>query len=78
MAQALAHPYSLAWARCIAAWVYQFCRGCAGCARLWQQQGKRTAAHALLAPIYGWFTEGLDTAELQDAKALLNALGEEL
>ena len=38
-------------------------------ARLWQQQGKRTAAYALLAPIYGWFTEGFDTADLQDAKA---------
>jgi hypothetical protein len=40
-------------------------------ARLWQQQGKRAEAHALLAPIYGWFTEGFDTADLQDAKALL-------
>jgi predicted ATPase len=43
-------------------------------ARLWQCQGKRTAAHALLAPIYGWFTEGFDTADLQEAKALLEAL----
>jgi predicted ATPase len=43
-------------------------------ARLWQQQGKRTEARALLAPIYGWFTEGFDTADLQDAKALLEAL----
>jgi predicted ATPase len=43
-------------------------------ARLWQQQGKRTAAYALLAPIYGWFTEGFDTADLQDAKALLEEL----
>src|SRR5262249_5860519 len=43
-------------------------------ARLWQQQGKRAAAYALLAPIYGWFTEGFDTADLQDAKALLKAL----
>jgi predicted ATPase len=43
-------------------------------ARLWQQQGKRTEAHALLAPVYGWFTEGFDTADLQDAKALLEAL----
>jgi predicted ATPase len=42
--------------------------------RLWQQQGKRTEAHALLAPIYGWFTEGFDTADLQEAKALLDAL----
>jgi class 3 adenylate cyclase/predicted ATPase len=43
-------------------------------ARLWQQQSKRAEAHALLAPIYGWFTEGFDTADLQDAKALLEAL----
>jgi predicted ATPase len=43
--------------------------------RLWQQQGKRTEARALLAPIYGWFTEGFDTADLQDAKALLGELG---
>jgi class 3 adenylate cyclase/predicted ATPase len=42
--------------------------------RLWQQQGKRDAARELLAPIYGWFTEGFDTADLQEAKALLEAL----
>jgi predicted ATPase len=42
--------------------------------RLWQQQGKRADAYALLAPIYGWFTEGFDTADLQEAKALLEAL----
>jgi DNA-binding winged helix-turn-helix (wHTH) protein/predicted ATPase len=44
-------------------------------ARLWQQQGKRTAARELLAPIYGWFTEGFDTADLQEARALLEELG---
>ena len=44
--------------------------------RLWQQQGKRTDAYELLAPIYGWFTEGFDTADLQDAKALLAELEE--
>jgi predicted ATPase len=43
-------------------------------ARLWQQQGKRAEAHALLAPIYGWFTEGFDTADLQEARALLEEL----
>jgi predicted ATPase len=43
-------------------------------ARLWQQQGKRAAARDLLGPIYGWFTEGFDTADLQEAKALLEAL----
>ena len=41
---------------------------------LWQRQGKHTEAHELLAPIYGWFTEGFDTADLQEAKALLAAL----
>src|SRR5262249_16955271 len=43
--------------------------------RLWQQQGRPAEAQALLAPIYGWFTEGFDTADLQEAKALLETLG---
>ena len=43
-------------------------------ARLWQQQGKRAASYELLAPLYGWFTEGFDTADLQEARALLEAL----
>ena len=42
--------------------------------RLWQQQGKRPEAYNLLAPIYGWFTEGFDTTDLQEAKGLLEAL----
>jgi predicted ATPase len=42
--------------------------------RLWQEQGKRAEAHELLTPIYGWFTEGFDTKDLQEAKALLEAL----
>jgi predicted ATPase len=42
--------------------------------RLWQQQGKRQEARALLAGVYDWFTEGFDTAALQEAKALLHAL----
>ena len=42
--------------------------------RLWQRQGKRQEAYDLLAPIYAWFTEGFDTADLQEAKALLDAL----
>ena len=45
-------------------------------ARLWQQQGKRQEAHDLLAPVYGWFTEGFDTADLIEAKALLDVLSE--
>ena len=40
-------------------------------ARLWQWHGKREQAYELLAPVYGWFTEGFDTADLQEAKALL-------
>jgi predicted ATPase len=43
-------------------------------ARLWQHQGKRAAARELLAPVYGWFTEGFDTADLHEAQALLDAL----
>jgi predicted ATPase len=42
--------------------------------RLWQQQGKRAEAYTLLASIYGWFTEGFDTADLQEAKVLLEEL----
>jgi predicted ATPase len=42
--------------------------------RLWQRQGKRDAARELLAPSYGWFTEGFDTADLQEARALLDEL----
>ena len=43
-------------------------------ARLWQQQGKKNEAHEMLAEIYGWFTEGFDTKDLQEAKALLAEL----
>jgi predicted ATPase len=49
-------------------------RAATSLARLWQQQGKRQQAHDLLAPVYHWFTEGFDTAALQEAKALLEAL----
>jgi len=50
-------------------------RAAVSLARLWQQQGQRAKAQALLAPIYGWFTEGFDTADLQEAKVLLEELG---
>jgi len=43
-------------------------------ARLWRDQGKRAEAHDLLAPIYGWFTEGFDAPILQEAKSLLAEL----
>jgi len=42
--------------------------------RLWQSQGKKEEAHEMLAEIYGWFTEGFDTKDLQEAKALLGEL----
>ena len=44
-------------------------------ARLWQSQGKREEAHELLSPVYDWFTEGFDTKDLKEAKALLEELG---
>jgi hypothetical protein len=43
-------------------------------ARLWRDQGKRQQAHNLLAAVYGWFTEGLDTLDFKEAKALLEQL----
>ncbi|MBI3799863.1 MAG: hypothetical protein HY268_23180 [Deltaproteobacteria bacterium] len=43
-------------------------------ARLWQQQGKKAEARQMLAEIYGWFTEGFDTKDLQEAKGLLEEL----
>jgi predicted ATPase len=43
-------------------------------ARLWRDQGKREEARALLAPVYGWFTEGFDTLDLKEAKKLLDEL----
>ena len=42
--------------------------------RLWQHQGKRATARQLLAPVYGWFTEGFDTTDLQESRVLLDAL----
>ena len=49
-------------------------RAATSLAHLWQQQGKTTEARDLLAPVYEWFTEGFDTADLKDAKALLDVL----
>jgi len=42
--------------------------------RLWAEQGKRAQAHQLLGEIYGWFSEGFDTVDLKEARALLDAL----
>jgi len=49
-------------------------RAATSLARLWAEQGRRTEARELLAPVYGWFTEGFDTADLKEAKALFNGL----
>jgi predicted ATPase len=43
-------------------------------ARLWRDQGKRDEARDLLAPVYGWFTEGFDTLDLKEVEALLDEL----
>ena len=49
-------------------------RAATSLARLWRDEGKRAEARDLLAPVYDWFTEGFDTADLKDAKALLDEL----
>ena len=49
-------------------------RAATSLARLWGDQGKPAEAHALLAPVYGWFTEGFDTSDLKEAKGLLEQL----
>jgi len=49
-------------------------RAATSLARLWGEQGRRAEAHELLAPVYSWFAEGFDTADLQEAKALLDGL----
>ena len=49
-------------------------RAAVALARLWRDQGRRREARDLLAPVYGWFTEGFDTPDLKEAKALLDAL----
>ena len=50
-------------------------RAAASLARLRRDQGRRAEARALLAPVYGWFTEGFATSDLKEAKALLDELG---
>jgi predicted ATPase len=52
-------------------------RAATSLARLWRQQGKREEARQVLGDVYNWFTEGFDTADLQDAKMLLDALREQ-
>ncbi len=64
---------SLDWARRQQAKMWEL-RTSTSLARLWQSQGKRQGAYKLLAPVYGWFTEGFDTKDLMEAKALLDEL----
>ena len=64
---------SLDWARRQQAKSWEL-RTSTSLARLWLGQGKRQEAYELLAPVYGWFTEGFDTRELLEAKALLAEL----
>jgi predicted ATPase len=68
------HAISIAQSQQAKSWEL---RATTSLARLWQSQGKRDEARKVLGDIYGWFTEGFDTADLQDAKALLDALEEE-
>ena len=65
---------SLDWGRRQQAKMWEL-RTSSSLARLWQSQGKRQEAYELLAPVYGWFTEGFDTKDLLEAKALLAELG---
>ena len=67
------YRYALAVARRQSAKFWEL-RAALDLARFWRDQGKRTEARDLLAPVYGWFTEGFDTPVLQDAKALLDEL----
>jgi predicted ATPase len=67
------HAISIAQSQQAKSWEL---RAATSLARLWQSQGKRREAYDLLAPVYTWFTEGFDTADLRDAKALLEELTE--
>jgi predicted ATPase len=64
---------SLDWAQRQQAKMWEL-RTSSSLARLWQSQGKRQEAYDLLAPVYGWFTEGFDTKDLLDAQSLLTDL----
>ena len=68
-----AYNEAIAVARSQGAKSYEL-RAATSLAKLWQSQGKRQEAHDLLAPVYDWFTEGFDTADLKEAKALLDNL----
>ena len=64
---------ALGLARCQAARTWEL-RAAVSLARLWADRGERRKAHELLTPTYGWFTEGFDTPDLREARALLDEL----
>jgi tetratricopeptide (TPR) repeat protein len=77
LARQLGHPFSLAFGLAHVAVLHAARRegqAALSLGRLWQRQGKHAAAHTLLGDIYAWFTEGFETADLQEAKALLQEL----
>jgi predicted ATPase len=63
--------FDVAKSQCAKGWEL---RAAMSLGRLWRDQGKVQQAHELLAPVYGWFTEGFDTRDLKEAKALLEGL----
>ncbi len=65
---------AIALAQCQGSKLFEL-RSANSLARLWRNQGRNADAHNLLAPIYGWFTEGFETKDLREAKALLDDLG---
>jgi predicted ATPase len=69
--QKMAYNRSIARAQEAKSWEL---RAAMSMARLWRDQGKRNEARELLAPVYSWFTEGFDTLDLKEAKALLDEL----
>jgi predicted ATPase len=69
----LSHRHAITVAEQRSAKLFQL-RASTSLARLWRDQGKRTKAYDLLAPIYGWFMEGFDAPDLKEAKALLDEL----
>ena len=69
----LSYQQAIEIAKCQSAKMFEL-RASTSLSRIWRDQGKRDEARELLAPVYGWFTEGLDTLDLKEAKALLDEL----
>jgi predicted ATPase len=69
----LSYQQAIEIAKCQSAKMFEL-RASTSLSRIWRDQGKRDEARELLAPVYGWFTEGFDTLDLKEAKALLDEL----